>query len=110
MLAKQGAQQAKHADLPINTISCSEAKACIKANAINMWKRRWFRQSSGRSFQQVINTKRRLRHIHERAVETKVYRLILQQTNLEEDLHHMLPAVYTTQVSMKTTSALTTMR
>ena len=94
-LAKEGANNAKRADLPINIISCSEAKACIKANALTMWKNRWLRQSSGRSFQQTIDAKRKLRHTHERDIETKIYRLILQQTSLEEDLHRMLPAIYT---------------
>ena len=94
-LAKEGATNAKHADLPINIISCSEAKSCIKANALFMWKCRWLRQSSGRSYLQEINPKRRLRHIHEREIETKIHRLILQQTNLEEDLHRMLPDFHT---------------
>ena len=96
-LAKEAATKAANDDdLPIDTISHSEAKARIKLNAIKMWKTRWARQNNGKSFQQELDPKRRIKHFHPQKTESKIYRLILQHNNLEENLHKMYPDKYPT--------------
>ena len=92
-LAKVGATKAPDDDDAKEnySVSSSEAKSRLRCNAVKKWRTRWNRQNTGRSFQQVIDPKRKMKRIYCRNVETKVYRLILQNTNLEEDKHRMLP-------------------
>ena len=96
-LAKEGAANATNDDNARETyrVSCSEAKSRLQCNAVKKWRMRWTRQNTGRSYQQVINPKRKLRRTYCRKVEVKVNRLILQHTNLEEDKHKMLPLAQT---------------
>ena len=97
-LAKEGAIKATtDPDIRSMTmVSCSEAKSRLKCNAVKKWKTRWKRQNTGRSYQEIIDPHRKLKRIHCRNIETKIHRLILQQTNLEEDKHKMYPEAYPT--------------
>ena len=97
-LAKEGAIKAT-TDPDIRgtfNISCSEAKSRLKCNAVKKWRSRWKRQYTGRSYQDTIDPHRKLKRIHCRHIETKINRLILQHTNLEEDKHKMFPDAHPT--------------
>ena len=91
-LAKEGAANATNDDDARESyrVSCIEAKSRLQCNVVKK-RMRWTRQNTGRSYQQVINPKRKLRRTYCRKVEVKVSRLILQHTNLEENKHKMFP-------------------
>ena len=97
VLAKEGAASAPgNRDLFVTQISSSEAKTRLNANAVKRWKDRWRRQNTGHCLVQDIDSNRRIRHTYSREVECKVYRMALQHTRLEENMHKMYPAAHPT--------------